>query len=771
MRGSYCLCDPSWRGEDCSITTRCDHIGGGCKHGTCIYSTNFDQEYCECDLGWNGDDCSNPIIQISPAQANDIGGGQITVSFPSGMTFTQFRCLFASTIVPGVIGSNFTCKVPPYYLGNIYVNLSISVDDQDFVVVSSFYYINSEILSPPSEFFFDGNTVWVNGATRTLTWNPETFLEAIVTAKLYTWICNFSGCQLVFKYDLLTSPNTGSMNVTLDVSPFTWDNPLYMISIETPSNSINQYVVPIDNATDFYPNICASFIQRDTPIFNAGLSCPSLPPTVNPTFTNDAQCRLGNYDGCFPYYYPVPYSQCVRFLLPIGSVGFGFKCCYLNVGLNQYLIKPLYEQNGVLLDRSKNVVQNFNQDLLPRISCCSQKKSNSASCVSFQKNRPLMAKTVTEVSTKSKVAACYGDPHFLTFDGKRYTFNGKGEYTLLERIGSETPFVIQSRFVQIQDKKVTVASAYAIQDGEAKLLIYLDSLSSQIIFYVDSYQNPLPTIVIGDNMLLSSSIQIDRIEENKYQIYLPSQVILTVFTDYSLLSLFIYSPSNEGFFGKTRGLLGTLNDNINDEFTLKDGTIVPIDSPDRTILSQFGEMYRILKEDSLFIYPAGKTFDDFNDPLFTPTYGPKFATQGAEDQARTSCRGAMVDFNSCLEDVSNINTLAAVPHQKVAQLYDAYQSSQNTGPSIENLSNDKIVRIFETKVIQFQVSVQDEAQFHVKANTQILGTLDLKAQTYSFVGTEEMYQTKTVPSLELIATDTFGASSTLALSLEVGSHE
>ena len=31
-----------------------------------------------------------------------------------------------------------------------------------------------------------------------------------------------------------------------------------------------------------------------------------------------------------------------------------------------------------------------------------------------------------------RMAVAYGDPHLITFDGKDYTFNGKGEFTLLK---------------------------------------------------------------------------------------------------------------------------------------------------------------------------------------------------------------------------------------------------------------------------------------------------------------------------------------------------
>ena len=47
----------------------------------------------------------------------------------------------------------------------------------------------------------------------------------------------------------------------------------------------------------------------------------------------------------------------------------------------------------------------------------------------------------------------YGDPHFATFDGVRYTFNGLGEFTLSRTVsGAEaTKVTISGHFQKVSD--------------------------------------------------------------------------------------------------------------------------------------------------------------------------------------------------------------------------------------------------------------------------------------------------------------------------------
>ena len=59
------------------------------------------------------------------------------------------------------------------------------------------------------------------------------------------------------------------------------------------------------------------------------------------------------------------------------------------------------------------------------------------------------------------VASCRGDPHVTTLDGRVYTFNGWGEYTLLNIDTADTSFILQGRTQPVVNSTATQFSAFA----------------------------------------------------------------------------------------------------------------------------------------------------------------------------------------------------------------------------------------------------------------------------------------------------------------------
>ena len=58
----------------------------------------------------------------------------------------------------------------------------------------------------------------------------------------------------------------------------------------------------------------------------------------------------------------------------------------------------------------------------------------------------------------------WGDPHITTLDGRRYTFNGLGEYTLARVYsvnGSDREFELQGRTALVNGSSATQFSAFA----------------------------------------------------------------------------------------------------------------------------------------------------------------------------------------------------------------------------------------------------------------------------------------------------------------------
>ena len=59
----------------------------------------------------------------------------------------------------------------------------------------------------------------------------------------------------------------------------------------------------------------------------------------------------------------------------------------------------------------------------------------------------------------------WGDPHITTIDGRRYTFNGLGEYVLL--MTNNNNFEFQGRTALAPNSDATIFSAFALKEGES----------------------------------------------------------------------------------------------------------------------------------------------------------------------------------------------------------------------------------------------------------------------------------------------------------------
>ena len=203
-----------------------------------------------------------------------------------------------------------------------------------------------------------------------------------------------------------------------------------------------------------------------------------------------------------------------------------------------------------------------------------------------------------------------GDPHLVTFDGLSYDLQTIGEHVYTR--SDDGSVVVQNRTRGI-GSRVSVNSGVAAQVGADVVEMSANG---------DVLLNGAPiALSTGELLALDGGGQLRRTRSNSFDIAWPgvSPVpILSVRVAPSQAGGFmnLYMSIPAALAGEMTGLMGDANGVRTNDWTLRDGTPLPLTSSAATLHTTYTNSWRLTDNESLFTYPDGQTTFDFTDLNF-----------------------------------------------------------------------------------------------------------------------------------------------------------
>ena len=371
-------------------------------------------------------------------------------------------------------------------------------------------------------------------------------------------------------------------------------------------------------------------------------------PLIFNNFQTDSSCNAHAMNTCNNNQGAVHcYRQSFR---PTGP---GMKCCYDDNGL--LLTNPAAgagglevqaKSTGSLLQQIKHAI--FDQ--LPAWGCCILPSIVTGirpeSCNQHNQQRPTFSCENVPLPVPS---GGNGDPHFTTLDGVDYTFNGDGEYVLLQA----STIASNSNAIQVQirtkpvssdseDNQATAIVAFVIQNGnyskvQFELFKQLKLLEIRVNDHPldsDTFLSPSATNQLDDEtykILMGfgrtvpfddNSMSISQNNRTTYKIIYSNsiQFIINVREEYDFLNLVSILPKS--YERRCQGLLGNMDGNKTNEFIFQDGqtALNLIEQMSEERIFVFGQSWRVKAERTLFQYTPGQSYYTQQNVHYRPIF-------------------------------------------------------------------------------------------------------------------------------------------------------
>ncbi|XP_042364941.1 sushi domain-containing protein 2-like [Plectropomus leopardus] len=365
-------------------------------------------------------------------------------------------------------------------------------------------------------------------------------------------------------------------------------------------------------------------------------------------FHTDYGCDIEKGSVCT--YHPGA-VHCVRAIQASPMYGAGQQCCYDSTGAQVLTADSI---GGSTPDRAHDWgsppfkkpprvpgESHWVYDVLSFYYCCLW----SDNCHYYFKHRP--SSDCRRYQPPSS-AVVFGDPHFITFDGVSYSFNGYGEYTLVT--SGEKRLTVQGRTEPVNGtsikatKLTSVAMKEALSDVIEVRLASANSLEvlqnqKTLSFSEQSWMDLHGVFVFSPT---STNVTVMFLSGAGVEVRLREGTMTTT----------VLLP--EEFHSSTLGLLGKMNGDAKDDLVLSDGQFVQNHSNPEEVF-RFGASWAISNKSALFTYDSDYLLDTYfyaprHDHTFVPVFSvPESPDDPLADQASKICSGEGAQF--CRYDI------------------------------------------------------------------------------------------------------------------------
>ncbi|XP_018097646.2 mucin-like protein [Xenopus laevis] len=307
-----------------------------------------------------------------------------------------------------------------------------------------------------------------------------------------------------------------------------------------------------------------------------------------------------------------------------------------------------------------------------------------------------------------RIGFFFGDPHINTLDGVKYTFNGLGEFTLVNvKNDNGTMFLLQGRTARAGNNGTSQAPNFVALAAEINNETMIEwQLSDENTTFVKVNGTEFP-LTVNSTSLGMITLEITTEKELKASFVGGISVAVTA----KFGSLSFVATLDSSYQNKTEGLLGQFNGDVTDDLMYSYGTNLSYNGvklPNDSAIFEMGMTWKTTPKSSIFSYNStnNESWYSYNNNSFVPLFYNELLqirNKTLIDSANATCKGN----DECIFDILSTGNLAiGEATLGVANSATAQESSMNNFPP--NITGPSTIYGTLNKVLMVNYTVTDQ---------------------------------------------------------------